>query len=432
MVKGLNFLIFFAEDNPYPGLYRGIKISKEKGIQTGYSNDCVHVDDRFDKSVRQIKNYLIDETNLTEQDIDSASRKSIRALKAKMIDIGKGFNENPVPKPDKFVSGLYKFEYNLFMKTVGTIFIENKLKNILKENPNDTLVRKVYGSFNEYMYNILYDRGLFTGTMIRTYFNSLIERYMDKYHSENYKFHGEPKGQYVTFELFHLITDIDLRISGTNMTAGKNLIFSLDETPQFPVSEAVGISMNIPGVFKPIFIDNQVSNVPLSGLWVDGGLLNNLPFGAFDKIENGKVVNQIDESKILGFNIIEGLDPIIFEKYGKDPWLLKNNDYLKFIQNYIIKNKDFPDRKDPLEDGKIRTVKPSKLLGNSLFSVLGYLLGIWLEDATFSQISRSQERIIDVYSFHIGTLDFTPDSELLKFVVTEANKRTKERLGQEN
>lgn len=75
------------------GLYRGIKISKEKGLQTGYSNDCVHVDNRFDKSVRQIKSYLINETNLTEQDIDSASRKSIRELKAKMIVVGKGFND---------------------------------------------------------------------------------------------------------------------------------------------------------------------------------------------------------------------------------------------------------------------------------------------------------------------------------------------------
>ncbi len=53
-----------------------------------------------------------------------------------------------------------------------------------------------------------------------------------------------------------------------------------------PVADAVRISIGIPFVFKPIRIqkgDPLTADHPeLIGCWVDGGLLNNIPFREFD------------------------------------------------------------------------------------------------------------------------------------------------------
>jgi predicted acylesterase/phospholipase RssA len=424
----LNSLIFFKEDMPLTGLYRGIKIkrginSDQQIIELGYAYDKVHKDDQFDKKAKEIEKALLRDYDFKPKDLADLDSKSLKQLKSKRIEVGTGFSLTEIDKPDVFVRALYKYEYQLFLKTIGA-FVKRKLRNSLKDNPDDTMIRKIYENFEEYIYNILYDRGLFTGTMNREYFYDLIERYFEKYHSTNYELFGKVKGHAVTFQVFFEITGVDLRISGTNMTAGENLIFSIETTPHFPVAEAVGISMNIPGIFKPVHIKNEISESPLTGLWVDGGLLNNLPFQAFENTPN------FSKEHILGFNITEGPDPIIFNEYKNDPWFLANPDYKQFVIEHIKKTKSLPTRKVPAKKGDISPVKPSALMGTTLFSVLGYLLNTWLDDATASQLPKDahENNVITIYSFHIGTLDFTPNKSLLKFVVEQAKKRTKERL----
>ncbi|MBK7129036.1 MAG: patatin-like phospholipase family protein [Crocinitomicaceae bacterium] len=426
--KGFEFFDFFKEDKPLTGLYRGIKIRKgiesdQQVIELGYAYDKIHKDDIYDKSAREIENTLLQNYNLKPEDLDDLDRKSFKQLKSKKIDVGAGFNLREIEKPDAFVKALYKYEYQLFIKTAGAL-IKRKLRNTLKDDPTNTMVRKIYEKFDDYIYNILYDRGLFTGTMNREYFYNLIERYFEKYHLTNYELFGKIKGHAVTFQLFFNITGVDLRISGTNMTAGENLIFSIETTPHFPVAEAVAISMNIPGLFKPIHIHNEISERPLTGLWVDGGLLNNLPFQAFENKEG------FSREQILGFNITEGPDPIIFQEYNNDPWFLANPTYKQFVIEHIKKTKSLPTRKVPTKKGLINPVKPSALMGTTLFSILGYLLNTWLDDASESQLPEDahEKNVITIYSFHIGTLDFTPNKSLLKFVVDQAKKRTKERL----
>jgi len=53
-----------------------------------------------------------------------------------------------------------------------------------------------------------------------------------------------------------------------------------------PVADAVRMSMGIPFVFKPIRIRSDhplaADHPELVGCWVDGGLLNNIPFREFD------------------------------------------------------------------------------------------------------------------------------------------------------
>src|SRR5690606_28734573 len=87
------------------------------------------------------------------------------------------------------------------------------------------------------------------------------------------------------------LTGVDLVITGANVTRQKPAVFSRRHTPDFPVAEAVGISMNLPILFKPVHVDVQVTVGAYNtgphdyqGLWVDGVVLNNLPLHAFNHL----------------------------------------------------------------------------------------------------------------------------------------------------
>jgi NTE family protein len=86
-------------------------------------------------------------------------------------------------------------------------------------------------------------------------------------------------------------TGVDLIITGTNITQHGTRYFSVYHTPDFPVIEAVQISMSLPGVFKPVFVKTDVrkgdedQKDKYAGLYIDGGMLNNYPIHAFDFIE---------------------------------------------------------------------------------------------------------------------------------------------------
>jgi predicted acylesterase/phospholipase RssA len=67
-------------------------------------------------------------------------------------------------------------------------------------------------------------------------------------------------------------------VTGTNLESGKSQLFSVIDTPDFPVADAIRISMGIPGAYKPYAIRKG----PYKGLWIDGGLVNNVPFYEFE------------------------------------------------------------------------------------------------------------------------------------------------------
>jgi predicted acylesterase/phospholipase RssA len=75
----------------------------------------------------------------------------------------------------------------------------------------------------------------------------------------------------------------DLILTGSNLSTGRTQIFSEATTPDFPVADAVRISMGLPIFFKPYVITDPPRNKgwPPCGTYVDGGLWNNLPFREF-------------------------------------------------------------------------------------------------------------------------------------------------------
>ena len=83
---------------------------------------------------------------------------------------------------------------------------------------------------------------------------------------------------------------VTLAVTGTNFETKKGGLFSWKTTPNFPVADAVRISMSMPLIYKPVVIraeDYPAGYLPewVNGVWVDGGYLNNIPLHVFDHEE---------------------------------------------------------------------------------------------------------------------------------------------------
>jgi NTE family protein len=177
--------------------------------------------------------------------------------------------------------------------------------------------------------SVVADYGVFPGLEIRRFFaryiSLAVERIMrtdPRYQLKNtaagqygpsgavvagtgQSFYDAPTGTMVqtseiTFRQHQQIFGTRLAVTGTNLETQKSHIFSADTTPNFRVVDAVRISMSLPMIFKPMVIkdDADLKTVinpgettpehPLRGVWVDGGLLNNIPVGAFDELAGGQ------------------------------------------------------------------------------------------------------------------------------------------------
>jgi NTE family protein len=122
------------------------------------------------------------------------------------------------------------------------------------------------------------DMGLFSGKAARMLFNGLLKEAMAKRR-------GGFASSYpnVTFEEHFRWFKKKLLVTGTNLRTGTTQLFSVDETPHFPVADAIRISMSLPWVFKPYVITRREDSTdPPCGVYVDGGVWNNLPFRELD------------------------------------------------------------------------------------------------------------------------------------------------------
>lgn len=140
-----------------------------------------------------------------------------------------------------------------------------------------------------YLHSLLMGRGLFSGYAARKFFGELIQKRLVAAHYAVYK--GKvPLDPDISFKEFYNITGVDLVVTGVNISRRAPKYFSLWHTPDFPVADAVALSMSIPFVFKPVYIgggvrqDDEAQNTAYQGLYVDGGMLNNYPVRAFDTI----------------------------------------------------------------------------------------------------------------------------------------------------
>jgi hypothetical protein len=75
-----------------------------------------------------------------------------------------------------------------------------------------------------------------------------------------------------------------LLVCGANLSTGKTELFSRRHTPNFPVADAVRISMSLPLIYKPYVLTKKIPGFPPCGTYVDGGLWNNIPLREIEPI----------------------------------------------------------------------------------------------------------------------------------------------------
>jgi hypothetical protein len=137
-------------------------------------------------------------------------------------------------------------------------------------------------------------------------------------------FYNKMKMINITFKDLYTITKNKLLIVGTNFTKGREEVFSVDNTPNMFVLDAIRISISIPLLFTPIKHNNCY--------YIDGCVLGNLPFHLGDPNTTLCIFLKTKCFKLNStFDLISGVINLLI------------NNTLKFIGNYkklIIYNND--------------------------------------------------------------------------------------------
>lgn len=294
---------------------------------------------------------------------------------------------------DEIVSStIYKriFEYNEKNVKKGGLF-KSPLDFIA---PSRLVDSKNVEDAKIFLRNLYNGSGVFLGYKIREFFVKHLEAYLKRDFIQRRELSDNVAAkppETLGFMDFYRLSGVDLRLTATNVVSQKPEIFSKDETPNFPIVEAVSISMNIPFVFKPILCipgDGPMGrpslypdfrkNQKFTHAYVDGGMLNNYPLHAFDEILLDKGIQYtVFNDRVLGFNLAN---------------------------------------------------KMPTLAGLGLSKAIPALLNTFMYPSDGGQVKTAQERYQTIYldPGMIDTLDFAPDSKLRDEQIAKAKKATQD------
>jgi NTE family protein len=241
-------------------------------------------------------------------------------------------------------------------------------------------------SHEEYLYSLIFDRGIFAGVAVRTYLRRKFSSFVARLPAwKRYPRLRDPST--VNFAMLKDLTGVDLAVCATNISQKRSVLFSARTTPEFPVVEAVGMSACFPIVFKPIFVEAPPSDRVLGklrGLWLDGGLLNNIPVHAFDSEPRPKTraTSSAVHPGMLALRLVEGA-PRSFEAYD-----------------------------DPTQD----TIPIAGLLRD--------IFGTFMVPGRDGQFLTPEEReqSIDLFTFDLSLFQFSPSQYLAQSPVSDARK----------
>jgi NTE family protein len=455
-------------DDPCPGIYRSVIYYKGLNI-SGFSSDTYFGSKpKFDQIVSD------GGKNTTTKSFFSTS---LNKSKIHGFKIYQSFKAN-----HKEISLAKK----ALFKSIQLIYKNETqpLKKLLSGNPEN---------LDMYIHCLFYDRGIFLGANSRQFFRRNLAKYLKEnfnhpkdvqtIESENQDlfnnmpidlFHDIPQippnadeinsdklydrfptyYDCLTFAQFYKITKMDIRIICTNATPKKPKMFSLEKTPDFPIADAISMSMSIQGAFKPTFVNAMVDmskdneyNRSYNGFYGDGGALNNLPIHAFDDIDDPKVLNR----QMFGIRCTDKEDEIFFKDYFRDNLYAK---YIELLKEYVTKKESIEKAKviikDKIEvakrilnnnsgesDYQVRNVinNPKPYLG-VLFDYLADLystITYWTEEGQMRDQDEI-DRTIELFTYDVGLFDFDLSKEkhleyLSNFVQRTAAIKTAYKMG---
>jgi len=250
-----------------------------------------------------------------------------------------------------------------------------------------------------FMNGLLCDGAVFLGENARNYIAGQIDNFLMKLSSAGTLGNNKFSGNEITFSDLYRLSGVKLVITGTNISNRKSLYFSADHTPDFPVCGAVLISMSIPLVFKPVWVDYKVdkrnpNNDPIyKGLYVDGGVLNNFPLHAFDIDEYGNSGIKKLNTMTLGFRLISGHPP------------------------------------SSQQSSSSNVTPPEDLL---LSDILGMTFETLMTPSSEGQVRSGREALqtVDIYSGDLSTLNFDPSAQTIKVAHDYAVKAVMQHMAQ--
>ncbi|MET3930587.1 putative acylesterase/phospholipase RssA [Lysobacter sp. OAE881] len=234
----------------------------------------------------------------------------------------------------------------------------------------------------DYLSNLVNERGIYPGFAVRTFLAKSMRRLVARI--PNWRLHSRaPDPAKLSFAELKAITGIELKVCATNLSQRRSVIFSAVTTPDFPVIEAVGMSACYPFVFKPVFINAPSHDLVLGqlrGLWLDGGILNNIPIHSFDDVSAGSVGRL--NKHVLALLLHEGAP--------------------QSISNY----------RDPMRD-------ESPLLGlaEDMYSTL-------LAPGRAGQFRSPEELLqtVDLFTYELSLLELSPTKSTAKLPLQEARR----------
>lgn len=135
-------------------------------------------------------------------------------------------------------------------------------------------------NWNTYLssaYNFITNWGACSGEYCKFYVAQMLKKYVE---DEN-----------ITFAGLKELKQTELVITGSNINTGKTEFFSSDITPAMKIVDAVRISISVPMIFIPVYMNGYY--------YIDGGIYNDYPIRYFDKLyETGQGF-----SKTYGFKM---------------------------------------------------------------------------------------------------------------------------------
>jgi NTE family protein len=441
------FDIFF--EKPQPGLVKSVYYESGRNV-SGYAVDKLKADrskklERGSGLIKTIFPFVISET------------KSARFIKDYPVALAAG----------RINQKIYALAYQVLqivIKQTSRIVTDDNLRKLADDGIEGLIKqRRLWLDCADC---ILYDRGLLSGNAVREYVRYLTRRYLKP---SKFSGRGLPNDftdesiqnvdpSTLTFQDLYLITGCKLVLMGTNITNQLSLPFSVDATPEFPVVDAVCLSMSIPGLFKPTFVAAEVKsdgtpetkahNYKYKGYFVDGGMLVNIPIHAFD--------NEADND-VFGIGLADGVDrnerpdfqqDPIYQKYRKarqamrrgrtDEELEKEQLEQKKTDAAIVAYLRLPDdqrnllpnisatderRSFNLEPGGYSyTIQPLRrywaplAIFADLFGQLSSTLLDYSPEAGQFRTPEERERYVPLDAYDITLTTFTPDENLALFV----------------
>lgn len=178
---------------------------------------------------------------------------------------------------------------------------------------------------------IIHDYGLYKGNFLLTWIKEIIR--VKNIDAE------------LTFKDLHEMDTYDLKVFATNINTTNFQEFSFEKTPDVKIAEAVRASMSIPFFFNAWqFPGGEFDN----HIFIDGGVLNNYPLGAFDDLDNtlGLYINTEDKDDDLKFNEITKFIKRLFKAVvkGQDMEVFRSQkikDQTIFLDNLQIATTHF-------------------------------------------------------------------------------------------